>query len=208
MVPMKRSRSFACGVVPLLCLLASIVTALLVAAFGTGIGAAWGPMAIAVGLDASSWFTEVYADLTGRTAPAGTVTEFTNGNAARSVPEGIADGHDGRVWFAEFTGPRVARTTTTGGGSPAPTMTSAMSSLDPSSTRRSAPFTADVTGSCPPWTIQFEDGRTNIGGRVASSGGSAACPTSALMQGTHSFAAVYSGDANAGWPGSGRKSRC
>jgi CSLREA domain-containing protein len=76
------------------------------------------------------------------------------------------------------------------------TTTTILSSVNPSTVGQSVTFTATVSGgSSPTGTVQFFDGVSALGSPVALSGGTAALVTSALTAGTHSIAAVYSGDA-------------
>lgn len=78
-----------------------------------------------------------------------------------------------------------------------PTTTSVVSSLNPSAPGQSVTFTATVSGgSSPTGTVQFKDGATNLGAPVALASGEATFSTSALTSGSHTIAAVYSGDTN------------
>lgn len=77
----------------------------------------------------------------------------------------------------------------------APTTTSVLSSLNPSTIGQSITFTATVTGGNPTGTVQFRDGATDLGTPITLNSGSAALTTSELDAGTHSITAVYSGDA-------------
>src|SRR5262249_17011143 len=58
-----------------------------------------------------------------------------------------------------------------------------------------ATFTATVTGFNPTGTVTFTDGSATLGNPIELSSGSASLTTTALAAGTHSIAAVYSGDA-------------
>src|SRR2546428_21591 len=55
--------------------------------------------------DGTLWSTEQLATGTGRTTPAGLVTEFSV-PTADSEPLGITAGPDGNLWFTEFSGNR------------------------------------------------------------------------------------------------------
>ena len=72
---------------------------------------------------------------------------------------------------------------------------SLISSHNPSSYGQTVTFTATVA-SAATGTIQFKDGTANLSGPVTLAGGVAAFATSALMQGTHSITASYSGDSS------------
>jgi hypothetical protein len=85
--------------------------------------------------------------------------------------------------------------------SPAPTTTTLMSSLNPSTAGVSVTFTATVAGSNPTGSVNFKDGANSISGcsavTLVGSGNSktAACSTSTLTAATHSITAAYGGDA-------------
>lgn len=82
---------------------------------------------------------------------------------------------------------------------PAPTTTTLVSSLNPSTFGQTVTFTATVTGSSPTGSVQFKDGTSNLGAPVSLIGSTATFTTSALAIGTHPITAVYGGDAtNAG----------
>ena len=76
---------------------------------------------------------------------------------------------------------------------PAPLAVSLISSDNPSDYGESVTFTATVASGAT-GTIQFKDGAANLGGPVTLAGGVATFTTSALMRGTHSITASYSGD--------------
>ena len=76
----------------------------------------------------------------------------------------------------------------------APTTTSLVASTNPLIVGNSVTFSATVAGSSPSGTIQFMDGVVSLGSPVALAARAAALTTSALSIGTHSIAAVYSGD--------------
>ena len=84
---------------------------------------------------------------------------------------------------------------------PAPTTTTLVSSLNPSTVGQPVTFTATVTGIAPTGNVVFRDGANTIAGcsAVALAGAgnarTAACTTSALAQGTRSITAAYAGDA-------------
>ncbi len=61
---------------------------------------------------------------------------------------------------------------------------------------QSVTFTATVSGAAPTGNIQFTDGGVNLGATVALVGGTAALATTTLSVGSHTIAAIYSGDAN------------
>ena len=82
---------------------------------------------------------------------------------------------------------------------PAPTTTTLVSSLNPSTAGVSVTFTATVAGIAPTGTVAFLDGRTTIAGCGAqplNASGQATCTTSSLAAGTHGITAGYSGDAS------------
>jgi len=69
------------------------------------------------------------------------------------------------------------------------------SSVNPSSYGQSVSFSATVTGSSPTGTVQFKIDGTNFGSAVTLVSGTATSgSTSTLPTGTHTVAAVYSGD--------------
>ena len=71
------------------------------------------------------------------------------------------------------------------------------SSLNPSTVGQAVTFTASVAGNFPTGTVQFIDGRDDLGSPVTLSGGGIAqLMTSTLKQGGHRIKAVYSGDAS------------
>src|SRR5205814_6034592 len=76
-----------------------------------------------------------------------------------------------------------------------PTSVSLASSLNPSTYGQSVAFTATVTGASPTGTVTFVDGSTTLG-TPSISNGVATFSTSSLTGGSHSIAAVYSGDTN------------
>ena len=75
-----------------------------------------------------------------------------------------------------------------------------MSSLNPSRSGDSVTFTATVAGKAPTGTVTFKDAASTLCSAVPLQGGgnvpAATCTTGALAIGSHSIAAVYSGDAN------------
>ncbi|HEY6376298.1 MAG TPA: Ig-like domain repeat protein [Edaphobacter sp.] len=77
--------------------------------------------------------------------------------------------------------------------SPTPIAVSLVSSDNPSGFGQAVTFTATVPSGAT-GTIQFKDGGANVGAPVTLAGGVATFTTSALMQGTHSITAAYSGD--------------
>jgi hypothetical protein len=83
---------------------------------------------------------------------------------------------------------------------PAPTTTTLASSLNPSTVGLPVTFTATVAGAAPTGNVAFRDGANTIAGcsgvALAGAGNSrtAACSTTALVQGTRSITAVYAGD--------------
>ncbi len=81
------------------------------------------------------------------------------------------------------------------------TQVAVSSSANPSSFGSTVTFTADVApvspgAGTPTGTVQFKDGPTNLGPPVALSGGTAQLTAPALLGGSHSITAVYSGDGN------------
>ena len=85
---------------------------------------------------------------------------------------------------------------------PSPTNTTLASSLNPSTVGLTVTFTATVGGTAPTGNVAFRDGANIIAGcsavALAGTGNSrtAACSTTALVQGTRSITAVYAGDGN------------
>ncbi len=85
--------------------------------------------------------------------------------------------------------------------SAAVSITTLVSSLNPSTSGANVTFTATVTGSAPTGNVNFKDGATSIAGcsAVALSGSgnsrTAVCTTAALAVGTHSITAAYGGNA-------------
>jgi len=80
----------------------------------------------------------------------------------------------------------------------APTTTSLLSSLNPSSFNQVVTFTAAVTpqgAGAPTGAVTFTDGAATLG-TVPLTNGSAALSTSALVAGAHSITASYGGDSN------------
>ena len=75
------------------------------------------------------------------------------------------------------------------------TTTTVVSSLNSSRLGQAVIFTASVAGNFPTGTVQFMDGRDDLGSPVTLSGGGVAqFATSTLTQGRHRITAVYSGD--------------
>ncbi len=74
------------------------------------------------------------------------------------------------------------------------TSTALSTSASSLSTGQSLTLTATVTGSGATGTVQFTDNGGNLGTAVALSSGTASLSTTALGAGSHSLAAVYSGD--------------
>lgn len=74
------------------------------------------------------------------------------------------------------------------------TSTALSTSASSLSTGQSLTLTATVTGSGATGTVQFTDNGSNLGAAVALSSGTASLSTTALGAGSHSLAAVYSGD--------------
>jgi hypothetical protein len=78
---------------------------------------------------------------------------------------------------------------------PAPTTTSLMSSLNPSTFAQSVTFTATVSPSSATGMVTFMDGATSLG-TGSLSAGVATLPAASLTVGTHSITAVYGTDGN------------
>lgn len=96
----------------------------------------------------------------------------------------------------DFTGSGDALTQAV---SRADTSTQVVSSANPSVVGSSVTFTAHVTvkapgAGTPAGTIQFQMDGSDLGPRVALSGGSASMTASALPPGTHTISAIYAGD--------------
>ena len=77
----------------------------------------------------------------------------------------------------------------------ATTVTSVVSSSNPSTAGQLVTFTASVAGYVPSGTVSFMDGATVLGTATLVSG-TATLMVSSLSQGTHAIAANYAGDAN------------
>jgi YD repeat-containing protein len=90
-----------------------------------------------------------------------------------------------------------AFTVTTRSAGQTTTTTALASSINPSFVGQPVTFTATVTGSAPTGSVTFRDGLVPITdcGAVPLASGQAACLTSALLVGSHSITAIYSGDA-------------
>lgn len=72
------------------------------------------PEDIAVGPDGNLWYVDSAANLVGRIAPEGSITEFTDGLSDAAGPTGIAKGPDGALWFTESAAGKIGRITTAG----------------------------------------------------------------------------------------------
>jgi hypothetical protein len=79
---------------------------------------------------------------------------------------------------------------------PASTTTALASSANPSALGANVTFTATVTPSGATGTIQFYADGATLGSSVTLSGGEATVSTAALLAGTHTITATYSGDTN------------
>jgi len=76
-------------------------------------------------------------------------------------------------------------------------LTTLVSSVNPSRLGQAIVFTASVVGNFPTGTVQFMDGSFNLGSPVKLSGGGIAQRIkSTLRRGTHAITAVYRGDAD------------
>ena len=102
----------------------------------------------------------------------------------------VSDGNGGNNYTVTFV------TDTTGVITPATTTTALASSLNPSDLGVSVTFTATVAPSGATGTVQFYADGSTLGGLVNLSGGEATASTAALLAGTHTITATYSGDAN------------
>jgi large repetitive protein len=78
----------------------------------------------------------------------------------------------------------------------ADTTTALASSLNPSDLGVNVTFTATVAPSSATGTVQFYADGSTLGGPVSLSGGTATASTAALLAGTHTITATYSGDTN------------
>ena len=137
----------------------------------------------------------------------GTMSFFNGGTLIGTVP--ISNAGEASTTVSTFTVATHALTavysgdanfvTSTGGPAslivnPAPIAVSLTSSDNPSSYGQAVTFTGTVPSGAT-GTIQFKDGTaTNLGAPVTLVGGVATLVASALMAGTHSITAVYSGD--------------
>lgn len=74
--------------------------------------------------------------------------------------------------------------------------TSVASNCNPCNPGQSVTFTASVSGSAPGGSVQFTDNGANLGTAVTLAAAKASLSTGALASGSHSIAAVYSGDVN------------
>lgn len=149
-------------------------------------------------------FTDDGTPIPGCAAVAVTVAGFggTNGTAKCST-SGLGVGthqvvasYSGDAANAPSASAPLAQVINSG---PAPTTTTLVSSLNPSTAGVSVTFTATVAGIAPTGTVAFLDGRTTIAGCGAqplNASGQATCTTSSLAAGTHGITAGYSGDAS------------
>jgi Bacterial Ig-like domain (group 3)/Abnormal spindle-like microcephaly-assoc'd, ASPM-SPD-2-Hydin len=105
--------------------------------------------------------------------------------------------YSGDAKFSASTSPTLTETVNV--GTKAATSSVVTSSLNPSTTGASVPFTATVssaTAGTITGTVTFLDGATSLGMSTVGAGGKATLMTSALAQGSHSITAQYGGDAN------------
>ncbi|MFI5120322.1 MAG: beta strand repeat-containing protein [Thermoanaerobaculia bacterium] len=101
----------------------------------------------------------------------------------------------GDATYAASTSPVVNQVVNPSGG--APSVTTIVSSVNPSLVGQSVTFTATVTGSgsTPTGTVTFLDGATTLGAVALNGSGQASLSTASLTQGSHSITAAYGGDA-------------
>jgi hypothetical protein len=117
-----------------------------------------------------------------------TTSSLTVGNHA------ITAGYSGDANFNASASGALTQTV-----NPALTMTTLMSSLNPSSFTQTVTFTATVTtavAGTPTGTVTFKDGAAILGTGTLNGNAQATFTTSALAGGTHSMTAVYGGDPN------------
>ena len=126
----------------------------------------------------------------------GTVT--LTGNVAKLVTGNLPVGlshitatFNGSTNFLTSTSSALSQTV-----NKAVTVTTVVSSLNPSTHGNSLTFTAHVhanSGATPTGTVTFKDGSTTLGSGTVNSSGNATFSTSALTVGTHSITAAYGG---------------
>jgi beta-lactam-binding protein with PASTA domain len=119
----------------------------------------------------------------------GSVASLTTSSLALGT-HSITAVYKGNAFNSGSTSPVLSEFVSTN----APTTTSLVASTNPLIVGNSVTFSATVAGSSPSGTVQFMDGVVSLGSPVALAARAAALTTSALSIGTHSIAAVYSGD--------------
>ncbi len=130
-------------------------------------------------------------------AASGKATCVTNGLAVGTTA--ITAVYSGDANFTGSTSSTLTQVVNQGA-----TATTLASSLNPSSTGVNVTFTATVKATAPAsgtrtGTVDFQDGGVDIAGcgaQAVAAAGTASCTTNALVAGSHSITATYSGDAN------------
>ncbi len=127
---------------------------------------------------------------------AGIATFTTSALAVGTHP--ITAAYAGDSTYAPSISPIVSQVVNGVGGTPS--VTTVVSSLNPSTVGQSVTFTATVTGSgpIPTGSVTFLDGATPLATVGLNGAGQASFSTSALAQGSHPITASYSGDATYG----------
>jgi streptogramin lyase len=161
-----------------------------------------GPYILTPGPDGNLWFTESGnrsaasggGPNIGSITPQGSITEYPI-PTPDSGESDITAGPDGNIWFSEYAASQIGevmlQTATT---------TAVTSSANSSVYGQPVTFTATVTpnaagAATPTGTVQFVIDGQIYGTPVNLSGGTAAVGAAALAVGSHTVAAVYSGDA-------------
>jgi hypothetical protein len=135
-------------------------------------------------------------------SPLGTPVALSGGSAALATSSLSAGAHNitavysGDGVFDVSTGSLPVQTV-----NPAANSTTVSSDTNPSVFGQSVTFSAAVSATAPgsgtpTGTVQFVDGGVNLGLPVTLSSGAATFTLSSLSVGTHSIAAIYSGDSN------------
>ncbi len=101
----------------------------------------------------------------------------------------------GDATYASSTSPVVNQVVNPAGG--LPSVTTVVSSVNPSTVGQAVLFTATVTGggATPTGNVTFLDGATMLGTVALDGAGQAVLATSTLAQGSHAITAAYAGDA-------------
>jgi serine protease len=124
-------------------------------------------------------------------ATVSTSTASLNVSSLAAASHGITAVYSGDVNNAGSTS--AVLTQTMAAATSATSLSLSAGSLTPGQTLT---LTASVSGYAPTGSVQFKDGGVTLGSAVTLSEGAASYGTNALVSGSHSITAVYSGDAN------------